>query len=78
MCSTCARGWEYSTHVFVCAHVLLFCIDVVTDTMRVAAWSEMAKLQDPELQRLARLLPSSVLSSRTDSTVSKYGHAFQR
>ena len=46
--------------------------------MRMGVRSEMAKLQDLELQRLTRLLPTLVLSSCAESTVSKYDHAFQR
>ena len=46
--------------------------------MHVGVWAEIAKLQDPELQRLAQSLPGTVLSSHAESTVSKYEYAFQR
>ena len=46
--------------------------------MTDGVWAEIATLQDPELRRLASSLPSTVLSSRADSTVTKYGYAFQR
>ena len=46
--------------------------------MTGGVWAELTGLQDPELCRLAKLLPSTVLSSRADSTVAKYGYAFQR
>ena len=46
--------------------------------MTSGVWAEFAKLQDPELRRLAGSLPATVLGSRVDSTVSKYGYAFQR
>ena len=38
---------------------------------------ERAKLQDPELCRLAKPLSSTVLGSWVDSTVAKYGYALQ-
>ena len=38
----------------------------------------MTKMGDPELRRLAKSLPSTVLGSRANSTVVKYGYAFQR
>ena len=78
VCLTCAPEWEYSPHISIFGYMLLFCVDLVRDTMREGVLSEMAKLQDPELQQLAHLLPTSVLSSRADSIVSKYGHAFLR
>ena len=50
----------------------------LADTMTSGAWAEMTTLADPELCRLAKSLPSTVLGSRADSTVVKYGSAFQR
>ena len=38
----------------------------------------MQQLGDPELKKLAEGLPSTVVSSRADSTVAKYLRAFQR
>ena len=40
-------------------------------------WNELAELQDPELQRLAKSLPVTLLHSRSDSTAANYGYAFQ-
>ena len=48
------------------------------DTAASGIWAELSELQDPELKRLADSLPSTVLHSRADSTVGKYGHAFRR
>ena len=48
------------------------------EIMTGGVWSELARLQDPELCRLAEVLPSTVLSSRAESTVAKYGYAFQQ
>lgn len=65
----------------MCLSVSLFLQIVVwsvADTMTGGVWSELARLQDPELRRLAEVLPSTVLSSRAESTVAKYGYAFQR
>ena len=52
-------------------------ISLCTDTMTGGVWGEMTILGDPELRRLAKSLPSTVLGSRADSTVVKYGYAFQ-
>ena len=38
----------------------------------------LRNLEDPELQRLAEALPTTVLSSRADSTTKKYLGAFKR
>lgn len=46
--------------------------------MTGGVWAEITKLRDPELRRLAELLPATVLCGRADSTVTKYGYAFQR
>ena len=65
--------------MYICIALSLINICVSsTDTMNSGVWEELAKLQDPELCRLARSLPATVLGSRADSTVSKYGYAFQR
>ena len=42
------------------------------------AWVQLSSLQDPELKRLARALPHTVLTSRADSTTKKYLYAFGR
>ena len=41
-------------------------------------WPLLKDLEDPELQRLANSLPTTVLKSRADSTTKKYLGAFQR
>ena len=45
--------------------------------MTSGVWDEMSMLGDPELKRLAKSLPSTILGSHADSTVAKYGYAFQ-
>ena len=46
--------------------------------MAEGLWAELAGLKDAELQHLVASLPATVLHSRADSTVGKYGQAFQR
>ena len=46
--------------------------------MTRGAWAELAGIRDPELQHLAESLQTTVLRGRADSTVTKYGNAFQR
>ena len=46
--------------------------------MPVGPWKALGELQDPELRRLAGLLPQTVLRSRVNSTSVKYMAAFQR
>ena len=41
-------------------------------------WPLLSNLEDPELRRLAKSLPATVLRSRADSTTKKYLGAFQR
>ena len=43
-----------------------------------SAWHDIEKIEDPELQELAKLLPAVVLSGRAPSTVKKYSGAFLR
>ena len=49
-----------------------------TDTLASGVWCELADLQDPELRRLTKSLPDTVMHSRADSTIKKYMYAFQR
>jgi len=44
----------------------------------VGTWTDLKKLENPELQRLAAKLPGTVMHSRADATVKKYSGAFQR
>lgn len=46
--------------------------------MAVGVWESLNALQDPELKRLAGLLPDTVLHSRASSTTKKYLYAFRR
>ena len=48
------------------------------DVMPVGPWKALGEIQDPELRRLAGLLPQTVLRSRANSTSAKYMPAFQR
>ena len=41
-------------------------------------WSDLAKVEDPELKELAELLPTIVLRGKALSTVKKYSSAFLR
>ena len=50
----------------------------LVDAMTSGVWEELANLQDPELQRLAKSLQTTMLHGRANSTVTKYGYAFQR
>ena len=54
----------------------MYCLS--TDMRESSVWCELAKLQDPELRRLAESLPETVMHSRADSTTRKYIYAFQR
>lgn len=49
-------------------------LDIATSTV----WSQLTAMEDPELRRLAALLPDTLLSSRADSTTKKYLGAFRR
>ena len=40
-------------------------------------WPLLSNLDDPELRRLAKALPATVLKSKADSTIKKYLGAFQ-
>ena len=46
--------------------------------MAVGVWESLSELKDPELRRLASLLPDTVLHSRASSTSAKYLYAFER
>ena len=51
---------------------------VHVDVLSTGAWTELEELEDPELRRLAKRLPETVIQSRADSTKRKYMGAFQR
>lgn len=51
---------------------------VATDVFGKGVWPMLKELADPELQRLARKLPISVLQSRASSSAKKYIGAFRR
>ena len=57
--------------------LLLFFLHIA-DVFTKGIWQTVRELQDPELKHLATYLPQTVLSSRADSTVTKYLHAFRR
>ena len=50
----------------------------MADLEAAGAWSQLANVKDPELQRLALEVPDTLLSGKADSTVKKYIGAFQR
>ena len=49
-----------------------------TDVLTAGVLPVLRNLEDPELQRLAEALPTTVLSSRANSTTNKYLGAFKR
>ena len=55
----------------------MFC-NPSANTITSGIWTELAGLQDLKLRRLAESLPSTALHSHADSTVAKYGYAFQQ
>ena len=59
-------------------HVSLEFFIAHADILSKGIWQTVGELQDPELKRLAAYLPQTVMSSRADSTVTKYLHAFRR
>ena len=48
------------------------------DIFSQGKWAALSGCQDPELQELARRLPSTVLHNRANSAVNKYLAAFKR
>ena len=53
---------------------IIFSAEMMTGTV----WADIAGLQDPELRHLAESLPTTILRSRADSTVTKYAYACRR
>ena len=45
--------------------------------IRSGAWPLLSNLEDPELRRLAKALPTKVLRSKADNTTKKYLGAYQ-
>ena len=75
------EGWQRNSLVqpiFLFQGYLIWSIVFSTDVLSEGVWQTLAELQDPELKRLAGLLPATVLRSRADSTTKKYMAAFQR
>ena len=58
---------------WVVRHVLVSLADAMTS----GVWVELADLQDPELQCLAKSLQATMLHGCATSTVTNYGYAFQ-
>ena len=54
------------------------CVLLSTDVKAHGSWRLLDELEDPELQTLASKLPATILSSRANSTVTKYLRAFRR
>ena len=48
------------------------------DVFASGVWPLLSNLENPELRRLAKALPATVLRSRADSTTKKYLGAYQR
>ena len=48
------------------------------DVLSSGAWTILKELEDPELQGLAKRLPTSILNSKAESTTRKYLGAFRR
>ena len=75
------KAWRFSVAlrrlIVVCLSLIVVVLFPI-DTLTSGVWMELAKLQDPELRRLAEALPDTVLHSRADGTTKKYLYAFQR
>eukprot|EP00731_Ephydatia_muelleri_P006914 Em0003g1162a len=52
--------------------------EIAEDVFASGVWPLLSNLEDPELRRLAKALPATVLGSRADSTTKKYLGAYQR
>ena len=52
--------------------------EIAEDVFASGVWPLLSHLEDPELRRLAKSLPATVLRSRADNTTKKYLGAFQR
>ena len=61
-----------------CGTIRLWYAILHADVLTEGVWKAVAELQDPELKRLAAVLPDTVLRSCADSTSKKYINAFQR
>ena len=57
---------------FLCSGLIL------TEVMTGSVWDTIQQAEDPELKRLARTLPDTLLRGRADSTTRKYLGAFGR
>ena len=57
---------------------MLFCLHVLDIFSSSSAWSDLGKVEDPELKELAQALPTIVLRGKAPSTVKKYSGAFLR
>lgn len=70
------KDWDRTVYIRMLEYdqFLLCCVDVLSEGI----WTVFEELQDPELSRLARALPRTVMQSRADSTKRKYVYAFQR
>ena len=51
---------------------------LTTEVFTKGVWTVLDSVEDPELRRLAHSLPQVVLSSRADSTTTKYMYSFRR
>ena len=54
------------------------CVCLSAEVFIKGVWTVLDSLEDPELWRLAHSLPQTVLSSRADSTTTKYMYSFRR
>ena len=54
------------------------CFLSAVDVFSSGVWPLLSNLEDPELRRLAKALPATVLRCKADSTTKKYLGAFQR
>lgn len=62
------------TLYYNCTHICFIFVDV----FKSGIWSTFNTIRDPELVRLAKHLPATVLQSRQEGTVRVYNSAFQR
>ena len=52
--------------------------ECISDVWAQGTWKLLEELEDPELRSLACMLPTTILRSRADSTVTKYLRSFRR
>ena len=79
LASNFVQGWNpYYTYRLAAYFSILFYLLVIDIFSSSLAWSGLKKAEDPELKKLAQLLPTIALAGKAPSTVKKYSGAFLR